>query len=397
MRRPISVAAALIFAAACAGSDTLTPGVERTTRGDTIVVRTTGDGVWGPLHDVVEVLRVAEDSPETTIGRVSMPVATPDGGVVFLDSQGPNGPIVRRFDSNGKFVNSLGREGSGPGEYSQRGQTTLAVDSSGTVIIRDGGRALSRYTADGVLASSFPLNLGRTALHVYGANDGSVLIYGALPGARAPAGSMPPMLRYSPEGALLDTVTSDAPWQLPPPANMYAPITAWIPLPDGRHLHMRTDMLGFLIIDPARRVPPLLAEAVLPDVLYLDEEREELQAIADRQRARQEGTTPAALPRAKLPSKYPVVDPAGRIWIARPATAIKVPPRVGFFAGPNSLSVSYAEPSVFAAFEPDGTFLGEVRFPVGVIPAFTGNSAWAVVEDADGIPRLVKYRVAPDA
>ena len=101
----------------------------------------------------------------------------------------------------------------------------------------------------------------------------------------------------------------------------------------------------------------------------------------------------ATVPRQKLPVRYPILEPSGRIWINRAATAQKVSPRVAARAGPDSMMVTYAQPAVFAAFEPDGTFLGEVRFPVGVIPAFTGNAAWAVVEGDDAIPRLVKYRI----
>lgn len=47
-------------------------------------------------------------------GRIVDAVQTADGGVLVLDLTTLN---VRRFDSNGNFIGSAGREGSGPGEF----------------------------------------------------------------------------------------------------------------------------------------------------------------------------------------------------------------------------------------------------------------------------------------
>ena len=55
--------------------------------------------------------------------------------------------------------------------------------------------------------------------------------------------------------------------------------------------------------------------------------------------------------------------------------------------------VTYDEPRAFAVFELDGTYLGEVRFPVGVYPAITGNTAWGIVPGQDDEPILVKFRI----
>jgi hypothetical protein len=50
---------------------------------------------------------------------------------------------------------------------------------------------------------------------------------------------------------------------------------------------------------------------------------------------------------------------------------------------------------IYDAFLADGTFLGSVRFPLGVRPTFRGDYAWGVEKDADDTPILVKYRIAP--
>ena len=56
--------------------------------------------------------------------------------------------------------------------------------------------------------------------------------------------------------------------------------------------------------------------------------------------------------------------------------------------------MTYAETPAWIAFQPDGTLLGEVRFPFGIVgPAFVKNAAWAIVPDTDGVPVLVKFRL----
>ncbi len=48
-------------------------------------------------------------------------------------------------------------------------------------------------------------------------------------------------------------------------------------------------------------------------------------------------------------------------------------------------------------FEPDGTFLGSVEVPELLEPlGFRGDRIWAVLQDADGIERVVRLRVVPE-
>ena len=84
--------------------------------------------------------------------------------------------------------------------------------------------------------------------------------------------------------------------------------------------------------------------------------------------------------------------------IAKSATARKVPGRVvascsARGVGNFSAEATYEEPPVFAAFLADGTYLGEIRFPLRARVTFVGNHAWALVPDADDVQTLVKYRL----
>jgi hypothetical protein len=58
--------------------------------------------------------------------------------------------------------------------------------------------------------------------------------------------------------------------------------------------------------------------------------------------------------------------------------------------------MTYREPQIYAFFQVDGQYLGEVTFPINATRlTFVGNSAWAIVPGADDEQMLVKYRISP--
>jgi hypothetical protein len=373
-------------------------GVSRSRKSDTVVVYTTGDGVWGPAHDATELLRVPGGTKETTFGSVSMLAATPDGGVLVLDSKAAEGMIVRQFDANGAFVRNIGGRGTGPGEYSQTGQVTITVHPNGTILIRDGRRAVNRYTAQGKLLNSFALGLANAgSLDIVAAIDGTIYVRGPFLPAGAPgAERMPSMLRFDTAGRLLDSVVDGRPW-LPPvkAATQFTARQAWNVLPDKRVYFGRSDKLGFLVVDPAGNSPPLIGELRAAPVPFSNEERAELEEIeAWRQRTYPPEARGAlvTVPESKLPMRGALADIDGRIWIFKSAPGQKAAPRY-LTSGTDSVKFSFDEPRVLAAFQTDGTFLGELRFPMGLIPTFVGNTAWAIVTDGHDAPTLVKYQL----
>ena len=175
-RRPAiaTVMAALLAMGGCGEQlDVSTPGITREHRGDTAIVLTTGDGAWGPVHDAVEVLRVAETSKETTFGLIRAMAATPDGGVLVYDIKAAEGKIVRQFNAEGKFVRNVGRAGSGPGEYDMD-VLMLAAAPNGTLVLREPFRGVSRYAPDGRFINRFTTDERSGAHEVVAAFDGSL-------------------------------------------------------------------------------------------------------------------------------------------------------------------------------------------------------------------------------
>lgn len=395
---------ALACVAGCAGDSIeileSRDGVTRSRRGDTIIVHTERDGVWGPAHDAIEVRRISDGTRETTFGAVHVLAATPDGGVVLLDTKGAEGIVVRQFDVDGKFVRNLGRQGRGPGEYGQSGMVMLAASANGAILIRDGARALIRYAPDGKYLGEFILSAGRGGMpDMTPASDGTIYLRSSFPRGLPPGTSqLPAMLHFDSAGRLLDSIAARPPWgKTEAIETMYSAQQAWFVLPDKRVYYARSDRLGFLVVDPVRSAPPLIGEVTPAPVPYLAEERAELQAQADFQASNappELARTRVTVPDNKLPMRGAITDLDGRIWLFRRTTSQKVEPRIGAITNDKKFMVTYAEPPALVAFQTNGTYLGEVRFPMGVfIPTFVGNTAWAMVPDSDGTHMLVKFRI----
>jgi hypothetical protein len=95
----------------------------------------------------------------------------------------------------------------------------------------------------------------------------------------------------------------------------------------------------------------------------------------------------------------------GRIWVrlsqsARLNPEIRIPDRPppdgarDFYMAADR----WSEPTVYDVLEPGGRYVGQVRFPVEVRASdypfsATGDTVWAVVVDANGVPLVRRYRI----
>lgn len=86
----------------------------------------------------------------------------------------------------------------------------------------------------------------------------------------------------------------------------------------------------------------------------------------------------------------------GQIWVQRYTTAVKKPAED---ARPPDAdhrpAQTWREPPLYDVFEPDGTYLGEVRFPEGVsLLAHRGSEVWGLGSGDAGEVHVIRYRLA---
>jgi hypothetical protein len=160
----------------------------------------------------------------------------------------------------------------------------------------------------------------------------------------------------------------------------------------GGRLIVRDDQLGFVNIKPDGK-HILSAVATSRPVQISKEERAELETLYDWY------VKNGLKDRSVIPSTKPVSggaqeDITGRVWIWRHTESVKGIPVLRGTAGPDSIYTSFAELPVYSAFDPDGTYLGDVEFPAATYIALSGDVAWGLSHDPKGEHdiRLVKYR-----
>ena len=120
---------------------------EHDTIGDTVIVRTISGSVGFAEYTLQRELSIGVlDGPEEyVIGNVSMLAVGPEGDIYAYDAQVP---VLRKYDRDGRFITTIGREGGGPGEYGRvRG---LLVVPDGTVKLWDArGPRLISFSPEG--------------------------------------------------------------------------------------------------------------------------------------------------------------------------------------------------------------------------------------------------------
>lgn len=124
---------------------------------DTTVVRADGPAVWRNPR-LVEELRIGEVEGDDRyiFGRVSYLQVTSDGSMWLVDGQGPR---VRIYDRNGRYVRDVYRPGAGPGGI----KGVMGIDLTGErqVAIWDlPNKRVSLYRENGEYVRAFPAMSG---------------------------------------------------------------------------------------------------------------------------------------------------------------------------------------------------------------------------------------------
>jgi hypothetical protein len=421
----------------------LFPAAGQGQRSDTTVIRP-GAPRHAGISTLVEerTLGAGSDAVEFQFTNVFVFTAK-DGGVFVVDMHDPGtgasfGTTVRKYDREGRFVHSFGRSGQGPGEY-VGGVGDVKELPDGRVLLSD-SRGILVYSPTGE-----PLGLWRAQQQPHQLWSrilvdpaGLVYMYGERPRiSDRTAAPGPPrqdlLYRFRFDGTLLDTVA-------PPHAAFPDPqrigraqvvllprhLWAWSPLGyfvtavsttyaiDLRKAPRGSDTGGAPagwnqtdnVVSIRRTVPPVPLQQAESDDWRRSVTMFNRTVRGGNPDWRWSGPD---LPRVKPAVRHLIVAGGGRIWV-RVSQEARVDPSVVIQTGPPQRGQSprldayyrWVEPLVFDVFEPEGVYVGRVRFPEGagrvfysesVHVAIDGDTVWSVEKDRDDVPIIKQYRV----
>jgi len=332
----------------------------------------------------VEEQRLAPD--DTAAGAFFSPthsVRTHSGHLVVADA---NPRSIKVFDAAGAFVGTIGREGSGPGEYRY---IQLGVDLDTVVVFDPIQRRVMRFALDGTLLRSTEAESNYFGPAMDVAADGSALLR-----------ISDAVLRIRRDGTIVD--------RRPRPPEWSGPRSAWefqvpserpgevrrvrepIPFqptrvvalrPDAKMVHGTTDRLALVIsqsgLDTVGRITGSAPAVPISD---------SVRALAFARARGGHGVKAYVTPMSQLvresdiPQTYPLwtsieVDSWSRVWVTLPTPAQRR--------------------GRWEVFDSTGAPLGRVQFPNSPLPrGHWSNGRYVVIdEDSSGRPVIRVWRL----
>jgi len=317
-----------------------------------------------------------KDGAAGELGEPHTALLLADGRLIVADEK----PMtISLYDRQGGFVRTLGREGSGPGEY----RSPAIALTHDTLVIHD--PQLSRgsiLTLDGKVVRSFSTVCCQFGLPVHVDGRGRLRV-----GANGPPGQRYQWVDFDLTGRRVDSI-------IPPEAvrprtwvqriaggstTFYVPLAGqnvYAFLRNGSIAYGATDSYVLLLTDHGTDTVRMFGRAGVVGTPAPDALRDSLfrQIVDHNERAR------AVASLGDIPHSFPIwaavyEDGSGNFWVDRPGHA-------GTFRQ-------------FDVFRPDGVFLGTVPSPFkrGAITSWTADRVAVLDSDDNDAPRVRIYRI----
>jgi hypothetical protein len=408
------IIASLVSAIACAGGSDSPGGAAGLatvfdSTGDTVIARVDGAVPVSALRIMDVAMRIAPAIDDTSLfSEINDFEVDAANRIWAYDYQGRR---MFLFDTAGKLVRRVGRQGSGPGEFSS-GNGIVALADTGIAMLDAQNSRVSFFASNGDFRTSFSVPSGFSTSNGL-MTDRSHTLFLRRPVTPAREGEIlgrMGLVRLRTDGAFGDSL---APPDLPVPrdtylavspdgrgrsstASSYAPNYFWDWHPDGFFVAAHGGRYE-IVIERRGAKPVVIRRSAPPVPLLPDERTEEMERITWSMRQTQPGWTwpGPGIAEAKAPLTGLFIARDGNIWV-RVATASEripedelAPPREN---GPPVRH--FRTPAVYEVFSPDGRFLGRVPMPprTTVVQA-DGENLWGIMRDADDLPSIVRFRV----
>ncbi len=428
---------------------------ERRTVGDTTIVRTVGAPPNAGLRRLATVMSIGREygPNEYIFGAISEIRRAPDGSILIFDQQVP---VLRKYDSVGRFIRTVGRKGQGPGEYVV--VNAVAVSASGNILLRDDPRhQIHVFSAIGEFSQSWPAPRASSSISLVAAGSMSIDTTGnayllrvetnIARGSSAPPAAEPPVvkstiLKLAPGGRMLDTL--ELPRYGVTPAVVerrgaragrgsgivrallpFIPGGSWALSPHGYFIASHGDRYAIDLLLANGRVTRI--ERDISAVPITPAERADAIGILETSVRRADPNyrfSGPTIPNTRPPVNGLLVDDDGRVWVSVAMPGERIPDS-GPAPGPppmppppgtkkssarggggarGSYSPDWQEtygahfraPVAYDVYATDGGFLGRVLMPKGVTPdIMKGDYIWAVTRDSLDVQHVIKFRIEP--
>jgi hypothetical protein len=115
------------------------------------VIKNPNEPLYGNVtFELEEDLSIGNEEDENfRFHRPGMPIVDSDGNIFVLDRGNYR---VQKYDSNGKYLKSIGRHGQGPGEFER--PSYLYLDHSNNIYVGD-GRHIDVFNKNGIFKKTF--------------------------------------------------------------------------------------------------------------------------------------------------------------------------------------------------------------------------------------------------
>jgi hypothetical protein len=387
--------ASVVLLVGC-GEEKQNANMERTTVGDTTVVRVTSRGIWGDSLPVVEEVRIGQESgrPEYMFTNITDVVVDGELNVYLTDSKAK---LVWVYDSAGKYVRTIGRSGRGPGEYGE--PLGLALLPSHEIAIADPANArIVIFSRKGQARGAWKYsNMFFTQNMIY--SDGDGRLYARVAPARHAGDADPDQWvfeRRSADGVIRDSIFE-------PPRRHDEINNGWFETfpsfalhPSGGFVRARSAEYVVEFHPLNKRVVRLGRPEVPPPAVTAAERAAMQKMLALTQSSRVSGPPIPPIPDTKPLVAGVMSGDDGRIWVHLHGPGVPIPMKD--LSGGDSVRgpafERWPEPNRWDVFEQDGSYLGEVHLPLRARPmVMKGDRIWGTLRDENDITYLVRWRV----
>jgi hypothetical protein len=364
---------------------------------------------------------LVEGAEEYLFGDITELAVAGDGSIYVFDRQVP---ALRKYDSKGKFVRTLGRKGQGPGEYLSGGG--LAVLPDGKVLLWDTGTwRINVYSPEGEYIRSLPTPSGFTGTGTLVTSRsllvdsaGAIYVKRILRMPRRMEISRTVWVKMRSDGTVLDTIPVpelgvETPSVTAQTTNSsssanvpFAPRALTALSPFGYFVTAFPNRYAFELrpLKPARQIVSVRRE-VQPERVSAEERNDARSKIESQMRRVDPGWNwnGPDIPRFKPAFENVAIGTDGRVWVAVvQETAPRSGGSFGIGSGRAGGQVVRPTPSneppkagLYDVFERDGTYVGQVALPLRFTAVFRrGDQLWGIGYDEDEVATVKRFRVA---